>query len=91
VERITVRVSPRSARNEVTGWAGSELVVRVTAPPEGGKANAAVEKTVAEALGVAKSRVRVVRGHTARVKQLEIDTERVDISKTFGEPDPGLF
>jgi len=91
VERITVRVIPRSGRNEVTGWAGSELVVRVTAAPEGGKANAAVEKTVADALGLPKTRVRVARGHVARVKQLEIDSDSVDISKTFGEPDPGLF
>ena len=48
-------------------------MVRVTAPPDEGKANAAVCKVVANALGVPKSAVSVVRGHAARVKTLEID------------------
>jgi hypothetical protein len=49
------------------------LSVRVTAPPEDGKANAAVCKLVAKTLGVPKSAVRVVRGESARHKMLEID------------------
>jgi uncharacterized protein YggU (UPF0235/DUF167 family) len=47
-------------------------LVRVTAPPDEGRANAAVCKVLAEALGVPKSAVTVVRGHRARVKTLEI-------------------
>ena len=47
----------------------------MSAPPEGGKANAAVEKTLAHAIGVPKSAVRVVRGHSSRVKQVEIDAD----------------
>ena len=47
-------------------------MVRVTAPPDEGRANAAVCKVLAEALGVPKSAVTVVRGHSARVKTLEI-------------------
>jgi uncharacterized protein YggU (UPF0235/DUF167 family) len=46
---------------------------RVTAPPDDGKANAAVCRLVASALGVPKSAVTVVRGHSARVKTLEVD------------------
>jgi uncharacterized protein YggU (UPF0235/DUF167 family) len=48
------------------------LSVHVTAAPDDGKANAAVCRVVAEALGVPKSSVIVVRGHTARTKTLEI-------------------
>lgn len=48
------------------------MSVRVTAPPDDGKANAAVCRVVADALGVPKSAVAVVRGHTARVKTLEV-------------------
>jgi len=44
----------------------------VTAPPDDGKANAAVCKVVADALGVPKTAVTVVRGHTARTKTLEV-------------------
>ena len=47
-------------------------MVRVTAPPDDGKANAAVCRVVADALGVPKSSVTVVRGHTARAKTLEV-------------------
>lgn len=49
------------------------MQVRVTVPPEGGKANTAVCRIVARALGVPKSAVRVVRGDAARHKMLEVD------------------
>jgi uncharacterized protein YggU (UPF0235/DUF167 family) len=64
----------------------------VTAAPENGKANAAVERVIAEALGLPKSRVRVVRGHTARVKQVEVDSADADaVAAVFGRPQEGLF
>jgi uncharacterized protein (TIGR00251 family) len=71
--RITVRATPRSGRDSIEAGAGGVFVVRVTAPPDEGKANAAVCRVVANALGVSKSAVSVVRGHTARTKTLEID------------------
>lgn len=68
------------------------MSVRVTAPPEGGKANAAACVLLAGLLHVPKRSVRVVRGETSRHKQIEIDgvgdTELVD---TFGAPEQGLF
>jgi uncharacterized protein (TIGR00251 family) len=71
--RITVRVTPRASRDAVEPGAGGVVSVRVTAPPDDGKANAAVCRLVASALGVPKSAVTVVRGHSARVKTLEVD------------------
>ena len=71
--RIGVHVTPRSGRESVEGGPGGGVHVRVTLPPEGGKANAAVCRLVAKALGVPKSAVRVVRGETAREKLLEVD------------------
>jgi uncharacterized protein YggU (UPF0235/DUF167 family) len=47
-------------------------LVRVTAAPDDGKANTAVCRVVAEAFGVPKSAVAVVRGHSARTKTLEV-------------------
>lgn len=70
--RITVRVTPRSGACSIEAGAGGVLLVRVTAPPDDGKANAAVCKLMADTLGVPKSAVTVVRGHTARTKQLEV-------------------
>jgi len=87
-----VHVTPRCVRDQVCGWRGAELAVRVTAPPEGGKANTAVEKVLAAALGVPKSAASVVRGHTARVKTVEVDgVDETRMREVFGEPDASLW
>lgn len=89
--RLHVHVLPKSARDEVAGWRGAELQVRVTAAPEGGRANAAVCRVVADALGVAKSAVSVVRGQTARHKTLEVTgLGTSEITDAFGAPDAPL-
>ncbi len=89
--RLHVHVLPKSARDEVAGWRGGELQVRVTAAPEGGRANAAVCRVVADALGVAKSAVSVVRGQTARHKTLEVSgLGTSEITDAFGTPDAPL-
>jgi len=90
--RIAVHVTPKSGRDEVAGWRGGELSLRVTAAPEGGKANAAVAAVLAGALGVPKSSVRVVRGETSRHKQVEVDgVGEAELRHAFGEPQAGLF
>jgi uncharacterized protein (TIGR00251 family) len=66
--RLQLRVSPAAARAEVVGRHGGGWKVRVTAPPEAGRANAAVVRLLAGALGVAPSAVEVVAGHGARDK-----------------------
>lgn len=87
--RLAVHVTPRTARNEIVGWRGAELVVHVTAPPDSGKANQAVCRTVASALDVPKGAVRVVRGQTARHKLLEVDIDPAAIEAAFGAPETG--
>ena len=67
--RLTVRVTPRASKNAVE--AGEEIIkVRVTAAPNGGKANTAVCAVVAKALGVPKSAVSLERGRASRTKRL---------------------
>jgi uncharacterized protein YggU (UPF0235/DUF167 family) len=65
--RLAVRVTP-GARIQTLEIAGGGLVARVRARPEGGKANAAVIGLVASALGIAPSRLRLLRGATSRDK-----------------------
>ncbi|MEI2701748.1 MAG: DUF167 domain-containing protein [Baekduia sp.] len=73
---VRVRVTPRSGRNEISGVRDDGvLLVRVTAPPEDGKANDAVRRVIAKAAGVAPSRVEVTRGHSAREKTVAIDAD----------------
>ena len=64
---------PRSRRNAVDVSEDGTLRVYVTAPPEGGKANEAAVALLADRLGVAKDRVRIVRGQRARTKVLFIE------------------
>ena len=70
--RIQVRVTPRASRDALAGWQGDVLRVRVTAPPVEGKANAAVARLVAKAVGVPKSAVGIVSGAGAREKLVEV-------------------
>lgn len=70
---VPVRVIPRARRDELAGLRDGRLLVRVTAPPVDGKANAAVCGLLARAAGVPKSAVTVVRGDTARDKVVAID------------------
>ncbi|SFM46713.1 DUF167 domain-containing protein [Shimia aestuarii] len=70
---FAVRVTPRAARNRITVEDGV-IRVYVAVVPEGGKANAAVQKLVAKALGVAKSRLTLVRGQSTRDKTFRLET-----------------
>ena len=63
----------RSRRNAVDVSEDGTLRVYVTAPPERGKANEAAVALMADRLGVAKGRVRIVRGQRARTKVLFIE------------------
>ena len=55
------------------GWQGDALRLSVAAPPERGKANEAVVRLLADALGVPRQRLRIVRGQTARRKVIFIE------------------
>jgi len=71
--RLRIKAVPGSSRSRIDGWIGDALKVRVTAPPEGGKANAAIEATLARALGLPRQSVRVVSGRASPRKLIEID------------------
>lgn len=78
LSRLTVRLTPSGGADRIDGLAHDDaglpyLKARVRAAPEDGKANAALEALIAKAFGVAKGKVKVVRGTTARLKALEID------------------
>ena len=67
---ITTRVTPGARHQALDLLPGDppEIRVRVTVPPEGGRANAAVAELLARALGVPKGRLELLRGGKARVK-----------------------
>ncbi|GGC04472.1 hypothetical protein GCM10011494_23740 [Novosphingobium endophyticum] len=70
--RLAVRVTP-GARTEALEIAEGNLLAKVRAKPEDGKANDAVRRLLAAALGVAPSRIELLRGATSREKQFRIE------------------
>jgi uncharacterized protein YggU (UPF0235/DUF167 family) len=71
--RLRVRVSPGARRVGVAGLLGEVWKLRVTAPAEGGRANAAVVRLLAETVGVPRRSIALVSGHGAREKIFEVD------------------
>lgn len=70
--RLTLRVTP-GARQEVLAIDGDRLIAKVRAKPQDGAANQAAIKLLAQALGIAPSRITLLRGATSRNKQLQVD------------------
>ena len=69
---LCVRVVPRASRNELSGPINDSLKIRLQAPPVEGKANRALVKFLAKALGVATGHVVIVSGANARHKRVQI-------------------
>lgn len=70
--RLNIKVVPGASRTEIAGWLGDELKIRVSKPPEKGKANSEVEALICRALAIPAGSARVVRGHRSARKVLEI-------------------
>ena len=76
--RLVVRLTPRASQDRIDGWttdgSGRPLLqARTTAPPTEGRANAALEKMIAKALGLPPSAVAVTSGARSRVKTLRLE------------------
>jgi len=69
--RITVRLSPKAARDKVMGVHGEALKIAVTAPPLEGKANRHLIRFLAKRLGVPRGALSIVSGELAREKVIE--------------------
>jgi uncharacterized protein len=69
---LRVRVQPRARADEIAGARQGAVLVRVTAPPEGGRANDAVRRLIARRLRIGPTRVEIVRGAAARDKLVRV-------------------
>ena len=69
---MRLRVSPGAGRAAIVGRYGEGWKIRVTAPPEGGRANDAVLRLLAEALAVPRDSLTLVSGHSGRDKIVEL-------------------
>ena len=80
--RLKVKVVPGSSRDQIVGWLGDALKIKVTAPPEKGKANEAVVELLAAALGIATDDISVVSGHSSPAKVVAVSGMDEDRIKT---------
>ncbi len=84
---LTVRVTPGTRDSAIAGWQGDALRVRVREKAEKGRANEAVARLLAKALGVPASAVTLKRGATSREKLFEVDgLDEAEIRKRLGAP-----
>lgn len=70
---LRVRLTPRGGRDAITDVREGTVHARVSAAPVDGKANQALCRLLAKALGVAPSCVSVVRGHGSREKLVRVE------------------
>ena len=88
--RFRVRLTPKAGRDAIEGWwsdgAGHPaLKARVAAPPEDGKANAALIALLARTLGVRPSDVHIASGAASRLKTIEIEGDEARLSARLAE------
>jgi uncharacterized protein (TIGR00251 family) len=85
--RLRVKVVPGSSRDEIVGWLGDALKIKVMAPPEKGKANDAVVKLLAAALGLTNDAVTVMSGHSSPSKVISVVClDEESVKTTLGWP-----
>lgn len=71
--QITIRVTPRASRSQVTGWRDDVLLIKVTAPPVDSAANEAVVALLSSALKIPKRDITIVSGASSRTKQVAVE------------------
>lgn len=70
---LAIKAIPNAPRTEVVGWLGDAVKIKVHAPPVEGKANEVLCEFLADALGIPRRSVTVLRGDTSRQKVVRID------------------
>ncbi len=84
--KVFVRLTPKSSAERIDGWdmddrARRFLKIRVRAAPVEGRANEALITFLAKSLKLPKSRLSLVSGDTARLKQIKIEgLEEADLN-----------
>jgi len=78
---LRLRVVPGATRSRVVGRHGDAWKVRVTAPPEGGRANDAVLAVLADALDLTRRDLELVSGRSSRDKVVVLDGMTLDVAE----------
>ena len=88
--RLNLKVVPGAREDRVDGWPGDALKLRVSAPPERGKANQAVVRLIAETLGIPRADVEIVSGRSSPRKVIEVvSLSPSELRDRLGKPTDG--
>ncbi len=71
--KISVKVQPSAGRNEVTGLTNGVWKIKVSAPPDKGKANQELIEFLSDILGQKKDQITIVKGQTSHNKLIAIE------------------
>ncbi|NPA57740.1 MAG: DUF167 domain-containing protein [Aquificae bacterium] len=71
--KIKVKVKPNAKKEEVVQTGKDQYQVKVSVPPEKGKANKRVVELLSKHLNVPKSRIKLLKGETSREKLFEVE------------------
>ncbi|MGI9260409.1 MAG: DUF167 domain-containing protein [Woeseiaceae bacterium] len=74
---IRVKVQPRSSQRSIGVVENGRIRIRTTAAPADGKANQDVARQLADAFGVAPTRITLLKGTTSRLKTFRVDSPRL--------------
>lgn len=69
---VTLKIVPNSSRNEVVKE-DDYIKIKITAPPVENKANKVLVEFLSKKLGIAKSKIKILRGETSKLKTLSFD------------------
>lgn len=69
---VTLKIVPNSSRNEIVKE-DDYIKIKITAPPVENKANKVLVEFLAKKLGIAKSKIKIIRGETSKLKTLSIE------------------
>ena len=75
---VEIRLQPRGGRDQVMGERDGAVLIRISAPPVDGKANAALITFVAKTIGVPMGAVTIIRGETSRTKVIRVAGRAAD-------------
>ena len=67
-----VRVQPGASNNQIIAIQEDALRIRISAPPVEGKANKALVQFLAKQLGLKRSQVKILSGHTTKIKTIQV-------------------
>src|SRR5579872_6334745 len=76
---LKIFAKPKASKNEIVGWLGNELKIRIAAPPQDGEANLQLIEFLGEMLNLPKNSIHLAQGARSRHKLVEIPLEHKEL------------